>query len=632
MGRTVDRGLLGGVGLVLAVLLVSAAVTYRNTWQLDEDARWVVHTHQVQDLTAEVLLDLVDAETGERGFLITGKDGFLQPYDDALTRLDERLARLKQETEDNERQQVRIQQLRGMIASELALLKQGIDIRRKSADEARAFTAGGKGKKQMDAIRVLVAQMKLEENRLLEDRERRSKRAYQVAVGTGIVTALAGLASVAAFVSLLRRSLAARKRAMDSLADLYEEQARLRTEAQEHRERLRVTLTSIGDGVIATDTAGRVTFLNPAAEALTGWARPDAEGQPLETVFPILNEYTRRPAENPVARVLRDGTVVGLANHTALISRDGTERPVADSAAPIRDERGQVAGVVLIFRDVSAERRADEARRMLAAIVESSEDAILGQTLDGVVTSWNKGAERLYGYAAEEVVGRPSSMLSAPDRAEELAAVLDKVRRREVTESFETVRRCKDGTLIDVAVNVSPITDAGGQVIGASTIARDVTRRKQAERTLRQSEERFARFMQHLPGLAWVKDVQGRYVYANDAAVKAFRRSREDLYGKTDEEVFPPETAAQFRENDRRALASATGVQVVETLKHDDGVLHYSIVSKFAIPGPDQGPALVGGMAIDVTEHRQAEQTVRASEERLRLALEAGQTLRNSMS
>jgi PAS domain S-box-containing protein len=114
-------------------------------------------------------------------------------------------------------------------------------------------------------------------------------------------------------------------------------------------------------------------------------------------------------------------------------------------------------------------------------------------------------------------------------------------------------------------------------------------------------------------------------VYANDAAVKVFRRTREELYGKTDEEVFPPETAAQFRENDRRARASATGVQMVETLEHEDGLQHYSIVSKFPIPGPDEGPALVGGMAIDVTEHRQAEQTVRASEERLRLALQAGQ-------
>jgi len=121
--------------------------------------------------------------------------------------------------------------------------------------------------------------------------------------------------------------------------------------------------------------------------------------------------------------------------------------------------------------------------------------------------------------------------------------------------------------------------------------------RKAAERALRESEERFARFMQHLPGLAWIKDLQGRYVFANDAALKAFRAPRERLYGRTDEEVFPPEVAAQFVENDRRALAAATGVQFVELLEHEDGVLHHSIVSKFPIPGPDDEPKWVGGTA-----------------------------------
>jgi PAS domain S-box-containing protein len=103
---------------------------------------------------------------------------------------------------------------------------------------------------------------------------------------------------------------------------------------------------------------------------------------------------------------------------------------------------------------------------------------------------------------------------------------------------------------------------------------------------LRESEQRFARFMQHLPGLAWIKDLDGRYVYANDAAEKAFRTPRPQLYGKTDDEMFPPETSAQFKENDRRALAGGAGVQVIETLEHEDGALHHSLVSKFPILGP----------------------------------------------
>jgi PAS domain S-box-containing protein len=153
---------------------------------------------------------------------------------------------------------------------------------------------------------------------------------------------------------------------------------------------------------------------------------------------------------------------------------------------------------------------------------------------------------------------------------------------------------------------------------------REVLAQRRADAALRSSEERFRLFMQNLPGLAWIKDSEGRYVYANDAAVGAFRRELPEVLGKTDEEIFPPSTADQFRSNDRRALGSASGVQVMETLRHDDGRVHHSIVSKFPIPGPDGEGSLVGGMAIDITEHRLAEETLRESEERLRLALDAG--------
>jgi PAS domain S-box-containing protein len=144
-----------------------------------------------------------------------------------------------------------------------------------------------------------------------------------------------------------------------------------------------------------------------------------------------------------------------------------------------------------------------------------------------------------------------------------------------------------------------------------------------AARRVVESEERFARFMRHLPGLAWIKDADGRYVFINDAAERAFGRPREELEGKTDAEVFPPATAAQFRENDRRAAAEG-GAQAMETLVHPDGSVHHSLVSKFPIPGPDGRPALVGGMAIDVTDLRRAEES-------RRFLAEAGEVLASSL-
>jgi PAS domain S-box-containing protein len=251
------------------------------------------------------------------------------------------------------------------------------------------------------------------------------------------------------------------------------------------REQLRVTLSSIGDAVIVTDTSGVVTFLNPVAQELTGWPPQEAAGQPLECVFRIVNEHSRLAAEDPVRKVLRQGVVVGLANHTLLLARDGREIPIDDSAAPIRGEDGVLGGVVLVFRDVTEARRAVEARLYLAAIVESSDDAIIGKDLNGIIVSWNKGAERLFGYTAAEIVGRPLSLLVPPDHPDEAPALLERIKQGERIEHYETVRVCKDGRRLDVSLTISPIANAEGKIIGASKIARDITARKRSEASLR---------------------------------------------------------------------------------------------------------------------------------------------------
>jgi PAS domain S-box-containing protein len=255
------------------------------------------------------------------------------------------------------------------------------------------------------------------------------------------------------------------------------------------RERLRITLASIGDAVISTDAEGRITYLNGVAESLTGWVQADALGRPLTEVFLIINEQTRQPAENPALQALREGVVVGLANHTVLIARDGTERPIDDSAAPMVDSSGVPVGTVLIFRDVTERRRAEEAQARLAAIVESSQDAIISKTLQGVVRTWNAAAERLFGYKAEEAVGRSITLIIPPDRLNEETEILSRISRGERVEHYETVRRAKDGRLIDISLMISPVRDGEGEIIGASKIARDITERKQSEEALREAVE-----------------------------------------------------------------------------------------------------------------------------------------------
>jgi PAS domain S-box-containing protein len=287
---------------------------------------------------------------------------------------------------------------------------------------------------------------------------------------------------------------------------LIERSRRAAAEARMSRDSLETTLKSIGDAVISTDAAGRVEFMNAAAERLTGWALAEARGRPLPEVFRIVNEHTRREVESPVDKVLREGQVVGLANHTVLIARGGAETPIDDSGAPIRDERGRTAGVVLVFHDISERRRAERERAMLAAIVESSDDAILSKTLEGVVTSWNHAAERMYGYAADEAVGRHISFVVPPELGGELQEIMARIKRGGRVERLETVRVRKDGARLDVSVTVSPVRDASGRLVGASTIARNITEQKRAEAERERLLESERRARQEAESVSRAKD------------------------------------------------------------------------------------------------------------------------------
>jgi PAS domain S-box-containing protein len=257
------------------------------------------------------------------------------------------------------------------------------------------------------------------------------------------------------------------------------------SEAERRSEMLRITLASIGDGVIATDHQGRVTFLNGVAEEQTGWPLEEARGKPVAEIFHIVNEQTRQRVENPCDKVLRTGKIVGLANHTILISRDGKERPIEDSAAPIVDRDGQIHGMILVFTDATIQRETEGALQQLAAIVEHSDDAVISKNRQGVITSWNAAAERLYGYSAEEAVGSHISLIVPEEQRDELNVIMQRLWNGERIEHWDTVRRRKDGTPVEVSLRISPIKNSYGEVVGASKVARDISQRKRSEDALR---------------------------------------------------------------------------------------------------------------------------------------------------
>lgn len=292
----------------------------------------------------------------------------------------------------------------------------------------------------------------------------------------------------------------------------------------ESREVLRVTLRSIGDAVITTDIQGRVTYINGIGESLTGWSQQEALGQSLDQVFQIVNETTRLPVENPALRALRDGVVVGLANHTVLIRKDGSECPIDDSAAPIRDEQGNVSGCVLIFRDVGAQRLVEREKanqlhtaRLLASIVESSNDAIIGKSLDGIIQSWNAAAEQVFGFTAEEAIGRHISFVIPPDRIAEEDQIIASIKAGRRIEHYETERMHRDGRRIYVSLTISPIKDASGNVIGASKIARDITERRQVE----SERQNFVTLVENSTDFIGMCDLNGIPFFVNRAGLAA---------------------------------------------------------------------------------------------------------------
>jgi PAS domain S-box-containing protein len=525
----------------LLLLLVFAGISYQNAVQSIDAS----HSHQLLDQIATTFAHVQDAETGQRGYLITGEDSYLAPYTVAVAQLPTDLARLHTLTADDPAQQRQAGTLEQAVNGKLRILERTVAVQREQGREAaRQIVLTDEGKQAMDAIRKAVADMEETESRRLGQQAAQLETSAREAILAFAVLAVLALLLLATVFRVIRADLARRQQmetertrllaaeqtaraaaeaaqhrfaflaeasgvlassldyettlttvarlAVPAVADwcsvhvvaedgtvrqlavvhtdpakvawaeelgrrfpsnpqaptglyrvlrtgqpeIYPEiteallaataqdpeqlaiiqavgftsvmllplQARGRTlgvltlvsaesgrhynpsdvtlaqdlaqraaqavdnarlfqEVQLQRERFAITLASIGDAVVATDPTGHITFLNPVAAALTGWAPTDALGQPLDAIFTIVAEGTRAPVETPVARVLREGTVVGIANGTVLVARDGTECSIDDSAAPIRDEQDQVVGVVLVFRDITERQRSAAARQ-----------------------------------------------------------------------------------------------------------------------------------------------------------------------------------------------------------------------------------------------------------------------------
>ena len=334
----------------------------------------------------------------------------------------------------------------------------------------------------------------------------------------------------------------------------------------------RALLDAAPDAIVVVDQSGVIVLVNAQAERLFGYRRDEMIGQPADI---LVSEHSRDQHSEHHTRFLaappERPTVVGLELFG--LRKDGTEFPAEIRLSPL-DTKGGVL-VSSAIRDISDRGRTEEDLRRLAAIVAGSDDAIVGKTMDGIITSWNAGAERIFGYSPKEAIGQPVTMLVPADRPDEVPRILECLKRGETVEHFETVRLRKDGKIVQIEITVSPIRDALERIVGASTIGRDISVRKAAEKHLVQMEARYRGLLEAAPDAMVVVNQAGEIVLLNLQAEKRFGYRRDELIGQRVKNIIPEGFAERLIADALRsaedALAQQIGTGIELTGRRKDG-------------------------------------------------------------
>ena len=393
---------------------------------------------------------------------------------------------------------------------------------------------------------------------------------------------------------------------------------------RQSEERWSTTLASIGDGVIATDISGKVTFMNTVAQDLTGWKMAEVDQKPVSEVFNIVNETTRQKAENPVDKVLRLGTICSLANHTILIRKDGTEISIDDSGAPIKDAVGATSGVVLVFRDITERRkseimlrRVEERNRLLADILERSSQPFGIGLPDGSLGIVNKAFCDLTGYTAEElktldwakVLTPPEYLSMEEEKLAELVTTGQPVRYQK-----EYIRKDKFRVPIELLVHL--VRNAEGQAEYYYSFLTDITERKQAEEAQKLLEQNFRNSLNNSPMGVTIADLNFNTVYANQTFLDIFGyKNLEQVKASPPQDHYTPATYAEYIQRKEQRARGETNPENIEidVVRKDGTIRHLQIFLKSVLwDGKQQYQTLYS----DITERKQAtDQLAKLNEE-----------------
>ena len=503
-----------GVLVGLAVLL-----SFWSFRQIEEAAGVREHTYAVIGSAEALLSALKDAETDQRGYLLTGDEAFLAPHASLREATDPRLEELHKRALPLAARQ-HLDALTPLINAKLAEMSQAIELRRgHDTTAALALVRGGQGTQLMDSIRAEMRGFVELEQGLLAQREAKFQASTLRLFTVSIVASVLALLVALAFARLVYREGQQRMKDLvhlgtQHLLDIQEETnaqlQRANVTVRDSETRLAVTLDSIGDAVIATDAEARVTLLNRVAEQLTGWTQAAASGRPVGEIFRIINQETRQAAAIPVLETLAHGTKQGLANHTVLIARDGSECAIADSCAPIRDRDGQVIGAVLVFRDVTAEYAVRQALRthqieleMQNEELRQSQESLQAARLRyfdlydlapvgyctinerGLILEANLTAANLFGVTRESLVRRPIVRFIAREDADRYYLMQKRIIETAEPQSAE-FRMVNGGGTPFWAHLYGTAAQLDGAPVGRIAMT-DISARKRAEEALREA-------------------------------------------------------------------------------------------------------------------------------------------------
>jgi PAS domain S-box-containing protein len=381
-------------------------------------------------------------------------------------------------------------------------------------------------------------------------------------------------------------------------------------EAFEEKARL---LDLSNDAILVRDASDRITFWNKGATDMYGFSREEAIGR---TSHELLRTEFPEPMQSIMEKLLRDGHWAGELRHTCV---SGTQKTVSTRWVLDRDPSGNIRSILESNRDITSAKQAEVAQNRLAAIVESSDDAIVSKDLDGVISSWNKAAERIFGYTADEAIGRHITLIIPQDRRDEENDILARIARGERIDHFHTVRRRKDGTLLDMSVTISPVRDSSGRVIGASKVARNITDQKRTAQALMESEQLYQAVTDASPVMIWMSGKDKLCYYFNKGWLDFVGRTLEQEAGNGWTENVHPDDFDRCLQHYVSNFDARRPFEMEYRMRHRIGQYRWIFdrgVPRYKPDGTFEGYV---GACLDIHDRKEAAEKTRIVEDSLRL-------------